>query len=119
MEEYKDRFLAETYSDDQPVCFGIKKRGKDVEWLAEMPESLFDRCQSIARAYSLHLLPSINYYQPTRLSKAQCSTLVEEVEFIESVVKDSLLEKYLPEFKAAILRCVRLPFDVEAVIEGP
>jgi hypothetical protein len=119
MEEYQDRFLAETYSDDEPVCFGIKQRGKDVEWLADMPESLFHRCQSLARAYSLHLLPSINYYQRTRLSKAQCHRLVEELEFIQSVVKDSLLEKYLTEFKACILRCARLPFDVEAIIEGP
>lgn len=93
MEEYKDRFVAETYSDDEPVCFGIRLRGKEVEWLTDMPEILFNRCQSIARAYSLHLLPSINYYQPTRLSKAQCQTLVSELEFIQSVVNDSLLEK--------------------------
>ena len=119
MEEYQDRFLVETYSDDEPVCFGIKLHGKDVEWLADMPERLFNRCQSIAHAYSLHLLPNINYYQPTRLSKSQCQTLVEELEFIQSVVKDPLLENYLPGLKESVLRCVRVPFEVEAIIEGP
>jgi hypothetical protein len=118
-EEYQDRFLAGTYSDDEPVCFGIRHRGKEVEWLADMPESLFNRCQSIGRAYSLHLLPSINYCQPVRLSKAQCQRLVEELEFILSVVNDSLLGEYVPKFKDSVLSFVRLPFEAEAVIEGP
>lgn len=121
MEILQDRFSAETYADDEPICFVIKRKGAEFEKLAEMPERLFARCQHLAQAYSLHLLPSINHYQSTSLDRTQCQTLVEELEFIQFVVNDSLLENYLPRFKEIALECAQSPFinTTYLVIEGP
>jgi hypothetical protein len=121
MEIYQDRFLGKSYSGDEPVCFGIRQNGSDTQWLAEMPENLFVRCQLIARAYSLHLLPSINYNESISLDRTQCQGLIEELEFIQFVVNDPLLETYLRPLKEIVLQCARSPFinTTFLLIEGP
>ena len=121
MEIFQDRFSDETYADDEPICFGIKRNGEELENPAKMPERVFARCQHLAQAYSLHLLSSINYYESTSLDPTQCQTLVEELEFIQLVVNDPLLEKYLPRFKEIALQCAQSPFinTTLLVIEGP
>ncbi|HEY8562081.1 MAG TPA: hypothetical protein VIL74_17035 [Pyrinomonadaceae bacterium] len=121
MKIFRDRFSAETYADDEPICFGIKRNGAEFENSAEMPERLFVRCQCLAQAYSLHLLSSINYYETTSLDRTQCQTLVEELEFIQFVVNDPLLESHLPRFKEIALQCAQSPFlnTTYLVIEGP
>ena len=121
MDIFQDRFSAETYADDEPICLAIKQNGAEFENLVEMPERLFARCQHLAQAYSLHLLPSINYYETTSLDRTQCQTLVEELEFIQFVVNDPLIENYLRRFKEIALQCAQSPFinTTYLLIEGP
>lgn len=84
-----------------------------------MPESLFARAQSIARAYDLHLLPAIELYAETTLNKAQCVTLLEEVQFVGRVVNDHLLAQHLLSLERMLLAGVNAAGPTAILIEGP
>ncbi len=84
-----------------------------------MPEGLFARAQSIARAYNLHLLPVIEVYAETTLNKAQCVTLLEEVQFVGRVVNDHLLAEHLLALEQMLVAGVNSSGPAAILIEGP
>jgi len=117
--DYADRFLSSTYSDDQPVCLSVSTRDRSDRQMVCIPESLFARAQAIARAYNLHLLPTIELYAETSLHKDQCATLVAELLFVSDVVKDDLLVHHLREALRVLSACVNCAGPAAVLIEGP
>jgi hypothetical protein len=111
-ERFADRFLAETYRGDEPVQ--LTCRGSAVL----VPERLFARAQSVARAYELHLLPAIDIYASTRLNRVQCVTLLEEIALVASVLSDGLLREHLSQVYSLVSTCIGLS-EGEVIIEGP
>jgi hypothetical protein len=113
MTELSDRFIPERYTRDESVTVTVAGRAHSI------PERLFGRTQKLAEAYELHLLPTIDLYARTQLTKEQCRTLGEELAFIRSVVADTLLESHLDRLLELAGQCVNSPFASELVIEGP
>jgi len=111
---FADRLLPETYAEDEVVQLdcGVP------ESAVAVPERLFARAQGIARAYELHLLPSIDIHSRTPLNRLQCETLLDEFEFIAAVSNDDLLREHLVRVRSVVSACVRVP-QRELVIEGP
>lgn len=78
-----------TYAEDPPVRVFLVEGVDDGFWL---PERLWPRLQGIASAYQLHLLPVLGWsIEPRFLNAQQCLTLLDELEFIATVVDDGLL----------------------------
>jgi hypothetical protein len=119
MQQYEDRFRAESYDADEPICVGTGRPGGPPGCQADIPDSLFARAQLIAQAYKLHLLPIIDYHRETRLNRAQCDTLCEELLFIGNVVNDDLVRLQIRKVLAVVEESLRSPGDTEVVIEGP
>jgi hypothetical protein len=119
MKEYEDRFLAESYAEDEPVSFGIVRPGAEPEWKIELSESLFTRAQLISDAYCLHVLPAIDHCDRTSLNPDQCETLASELRFVATVVNDDLLARQLSSLIELVEECVRKPGPLDLVIEGP
>jgi hypothetical protein len=115
MGAFDSRFNDKTYEGDEPIEFSALPSGVS----AAIPERLFHRAQQIARAYELHLLPTIDIYCRTVLVKDQCRVLLEELELIISVVRDALLESNITRVKNVVEQCTRHPADSSLVIEGP
>ncbi len=83
-----------------------------------VPERLFVRAQCIARAYELHLLPTIDIKRKTKLARAQCELLLDEIAFVATVSNDELLEAHLRRIQEIVAACARHPERVLS-IEGP
>jgi hypothetical protein len=119
MADYSDRFVASTYSDDEPVLFSVTAENRNDRFSVSMPESLFARAIKLGAAYNLHLLPTLEVYGETSLVKAQCATLLQEVRFVVEIVNDSLLRQHLSELISALERCAHAPGLSGMLIEGP
>jgi len=117
--DYGDRFLSATYANDQPVCLSLSTRDRGDRQTVCLPESLFARAQAIARAYNLHLLPTIELYCETSLHKDQCATLVAELSFVSEVVNDDLLAHYLREALQVVRACANCDGPAAVLVEGP
>ena len=113
-DRFADRLLADTYGKDERVQLDYG----DLERAVIVPERLFGRAQCVARAYELHLLPAIEIYAKTRLSRAQCEALLDEIAFVAMVSNDELLRDHLARIQGVVASCVRLP-QCELCIEGP
>ncbi|WP_427110327.1 hypothetical protein [Lysinibacillus xylanilyticus] len=61
-----------------------------------MAASLCLRLINIGKAYELHYLPMIDIYGMTKLNKIQILSLIEELQFVNSIVNDELIEKIVP-----------------------
>lgn len=106
--------MADTYSGDEPVELDCGDPSSTVF----IPERLFARAQSVASAYELHLLPTINIYSTTRLNRLQCATLLDEVMLLGRVLNDDLLHEHLGRIHVLLSTCVGRP-QGELVITGP
>lgn len=113
-DRFADRFLAETYARDEVVQLGYG----DAVSTVRVPERLFARAQCVARAYELHLLPTIDIYSRTRLNGPQCEALLDEISFIAMVSNDDLLREHLGRVQTVVSACARVP-QRELIIEGP
>ena len=113
-DRFADRFLADTYARDEPVQLDC---GDPISAVA-VPERLFARAQSVARAYEPHVLPTIDIYTRTRLNRPQCETLLDEINFIATVSNDELLLEHLARVQRLVSACVAAP-QRELFIEGP
>ena len=111
MDHFRDRLAAARYAQDEPVTVSAAGREHDV------PERLFSRVQQIASAYELHLLPALDMYTQTTLDPRQCTTLAEELAFVEGRVDDPLLAKHVGAIREMAAQCARN--SVTLVIEGP
>ena len=72
MAGFEDRLSAETYAGEEPVSVGCASHDGDIDWVAEIPESIFVRAQLVADAYALHQLPAIDRNRETRINRQQC-----------------------------------------------
>jgi hypothetical protein len=113
-DRFADRFLPDTYARDE----GVQLDYGDPTSAVAVPERLFARAQCLARAYELHLLPTIDIHSRTRLSRAQCETLLDEINFIAMVSNDELLLEQLRRVQMLASACVAAP-QRELFIEGP
>jgi len=113
-DRFADRFLVDTYARDEVVQLDYG----DPTSAVAVPERLFARAQCIARAYDLHLLPTIDIYSRTRLNRPQCETLLDEIDFIAMVSNDQLLREHLGRVQSLVSACIRVP-QRELFIEGP
>jgi hypothetical protein len=114
VERFADRLLAETYEQEECVQLDYGDPGA----AAFVPERLFARAQCVARAYDLHLLPVIDIYRKTRLNRAQCEAMLDEVAFVARVTNDDVLHGHLTRIQEVVLTCIGLP-QRELVIDGP
>jgi hypothetical protein len=112
-DDFADRFRSERYASDEPVTLTAGAR----TW--EVPEGLFVRLQHLARAYELHLLPTLEIYDKTQLNGHQASALAEELAFIRDVVDDAALRPHLEACISLALASSRSVRPVDLVIEGP
>ena len=87
--------------------------------LGTFPESLFVRAQHLARAYELHLLPTLEVYGKTELNGHQAGVLAEELAFIRDLVDDAALRPHLEAWISLALGCSRSVRPAALVIEGP
>ena len=110
---FADRFESDRYASDEPVTLTADGRTWDV------PESLFVRAQHLARAYDLHLLPTLEVYGKTQLNGHQAGVLAEELVFIRDLVEDAALRPHLDAWISLALVCSRSARPVDLVIEGP
>jgi len=113
-DRFADRLLADTYRNDE----GVRLDYGDLERAVFVPERLFGRAQCLARAYDLHLLPAIDIYTKTRLDRAQCEVLLDEIVFVARVSNDELLRVHLARIQDVVASSVRLA-RCELCIEGP
>jgi hypothetical protein len=113
-DRFADRLRADTYARDE----GVQLDFGDPSSAVFVPERLFARAQCMARAYELHLLPTIDIYSQTRLNRPQCETLLDEIDFIAMVSNDELLHDQLGHVQRVISACLGGP-QRELFIEGP
>jgi hypothetical protein len=113
-DRFADRFEADTYARDE----GVQLDCGDGRSAVAIPERLFIRAQCVARAYELHLLPTIDIYSRTRLNRPQCETLLDEIALIALVSNDELLREHLGRMQTVVSACAGLP-QRDLFIEGP
>ena len=84
---FSNRFDPAEYADDEPVHVFIPDGGD--KWV---PERIWGRLVNLGRAYETHLLPLLPASSaPQSLNDQQVANLIDEVEFIASVVNDRLV----------------------------
>lgn len=88
---YADRLMSETYAEDEPVHVFCPETDAEA-WI---PESLFDRLQSVARGYRLHVIPLLAEDALRFLSVAQAQSLADELAFVAEVSNDPALHEQL------------------------
>ena len=104
-DRFADRFLADTYARDEPVQLDC---GDAISAVA-VPERLFARAQCLARAYEMHVLPTVDIYTRTRPNRVQCETLLDKINFIAMVSNDELLREHLGRVQRLVSACVGGP----------
>ena len=111
---------AERYKHDEPVAAGLLAAKPKYEGWVSIPERLFVRMKYLADAYELHVLPGLETYAENVLNRERAETLIEELEFLATVVNDPLLLPHIAALRDAALQCTRSPFpDSQLGIEGP
>lgn len=119
MDRFPDQFDARRYHEDEPVGFTAHIATRERLGPVDLPERIFLRLQSIATAYELHLLRTIEVYGTTKLNGVQCQVLAGELEFVADVVKDPLLLEYVGHLMPLVLACGRAGMQAVLSIEGP
>ncbi|HVA07297.1 MAG TPA: hypothetical protein VNG12_11210 [Acidimicrobiales bacterium] len=112
MSDLDSRLIPMEYDDDEPVHVYIPDGAE--RWI---PERLWFRLFNLGRAYETHLLPLLpGTTEPQTLNGQQVATLIDEVEFLMSIVDDTALSGVTEDL---------LPLLAEArnagtlVVEGP
>ena len=121
MDWYGDRLLEETYAADEIVgaCL-LSEVAKDANaYRLWIPERLFARIQLLVKAYELHLLPVLDPNGRNVLTHPQAESLLDELNFIASVVGDEMLATHIQRLGEVAEQCVRSPREERLVIEGP
>jgi hypothetical protein len=116
-DRFTDRLDPATYAADEPVGAGTSDDYSD--WVY-VPDRLFDRVQHLARAYDLHVLPSLHPHRRNELNHDRITSLIEELEFLVEVVNDPALVAAIAVIRDAALRVLRDPIrSKKFLIEGP
>ncbi|MGG3563092.1 hypothetical protein ABES03_15985 [Neobacillus rhizosphaerae] len=93
MDKYNRLFDLNRYKDEADVCFPINGDLEDNAYY--LAESLCSRIIYLGKAYELHYLQLIDIYSDIKLNKTQVYSLIEELFFIQSVVKDTLIDHFV------------------------
>ena len=117
---YVDRMDAERYKHDEPVSAGLLARKPKYDGWVSIPERLFVRMKYLADAYELHVLPGLETHGDNVLNRERAETLIEELEYLGTVVNDPLLLPHIAALRDAALECTRSPFPGSQLgVEGP
>jgi len=126
MSRFNDRLEPATFEDDVEVDVVVVKAGAELDWsqipLEEqdlVPERIFDRLCRMGAAYELQHLQSLKVDQPNRLNRSQTESLIEEVEFVGSIVDDPALRHYIPNLLRIAELCLRSGKPRELIIDWP
>jgi hypothetical protein len=87
-DRFADRLTEQTYVDDEPV--GVFEADPSEQVALWISERLFHRLVLIARAYELHVLPMLGGTERITLGRAQCESLLDELEFVIAQLNDDL-----------------------------
>jgi hypothetical protein len=107
---------AATYSDDVVVKVGTDR---SEAWVSEQ---LLDRLLNLGRAYRLHvltLLADMPRHEATWINRQQAEALIEEVEFVASLVDDSAVSELVATLLPLVAEAARHGDGNALVIEGP
>lgn len=115
-ERYTDRFESSTYEDDPPVGIAVANPSTE-EWVAWIPDRLWDRILSLARGYRLHVLGLVEGQERIELEQPHVESLLEELQLLAAVARDDLVVGYLEKIRAAAARVIGDPELVALVIE--
>jgi hypothetical protein len=100
------------YDDDEPVHVYIPDGAE--QWI---PERLWFRLVNLGRAYETHLLPLLSgTTEPQTLNEQQVDTLIDEVEFLVSIVDDGVLSTVATDLLPLLAQARSIG---TLVIEGP
>jgi hypothetical protein len=126
MSRFNNRLDPATFENDVEVDVVVVKAGAELDWsqiLPEeqvlVPERIFDRLCRIGAAYELQRLQSLKADQPSRLNRSQTESLIEEVEFVASIVDDPALRHYIQPLLRVAELCLRSGKAYELIIEWP
>jgi hypothetical protein len=117
MTDFADRFDPTTYEDAEPIGIGIESSPVD-DWLF-VPAPIFDRVLAIGAAYDLPTLGQlIARGQVTSLDATQCEGLLQELEWVGTLLADPLVVKVVRQISRLAAICTRtrdehLVFDLE------
>lgn len=93
-ERYADRFDSATYEDDPPVGVALVNDGTE-EWVAWIPERMWERILALGLAYGLHVLTLLRGRERTELNHPQTQSFLDELQLIGATVEDNLLAGHL------------------------
>lgn len=116
-ERYIDRFDPNQYEDDPPVGVGVQTPSTE-EWVAWIPDRIWDRILALGRAYRLHILQLLDGEERFELSPPQIDSLLDELQFLAATVQDDLLRSHLEAIRRAAARVVNESLLVGLVIEA-
>ena len=91
MAGFLDRLDPATYENDEVVGISCPDTGAE----AWVPEELFQRMQSVASGYRLHVLPLLGEDALWSLSVPQAESLADELAFLADVTNDPALHTQL------------------------
>ena len=88
-ELFAARLDAATYAndDDGVDVYEVGAADRDSLWLSGR---LFRRLTGVAAAYELHTLPMLAGFEPVRLNRVQCESLLDELGFVADRLNDPL-----------------------------
>jgi hypothetical protein len=115
-ERFADRFDSDAFVDDPPVGIGVQTDSTE-EWLAWIPERLWERVLGLGRAYRLHILGLLDGQERFALNPPQIESLLDELQLLATIVDDDLLRNHLEAVRSAAARVVGDPALVGLVIE--
>jgi hypothetical protein len=107
------RFDSASYADDPPVGVAIVDDSTE-EWVAWIPERLWQRILNLGSAYRLHVLGLLEGQERLELSPPQIESLLEELQFLAGTVNDDLIRGHLEALRAAATRVIGEPALVVA-----
>lgn len=115
-ERFADRFDPDAFGDDPPVGVGVLTDSTE-EWVAWIPERLWERALGLGRAYCLHILGLLDGEDRFELNPPQIESLLDELQLLASVVDDELLRSHLESVRRASARVIGDPGLIGLVIE--
>lgn len=115
-DRFADRFDPNTFVDDPPVGVGVLTDSTE-EWVAWIPERLWDRVLGLGRAYQLHVLGLFAGEERFELNPPQIESLLDELHLLGTIVDDDLLRSHLEAVREAAARVLGDPALVGLVVE--
>lgn len=114
---FEDRLSNERYEDDPPVgVFDDDQSNPQEAWV---PERLWMRLRHLGFAYELNYLPMLDgQTEPKFLNATQAASLEDELEFIVTIVNDSLLIDQIKEIQRVVVSGIRTGRSSAIRVEG-